>query len=64
MWGHGTHSTQRRMDSLAEEMWQLNQSYEAKSRDLENDFDEVAARAKECGSSNDDDTSGAWIERP
>ena len=48
-------STKRRVDSLAEKIWQLNESNETKTKNLENDFEELAVRANEFGWSKDED---------
>ena len=55
-------STRRRVDSLTEKMWQLNQSNETKTKNLEDDFEDLAARAKDF-ESKDEDNPRAWIER-
>ena len=55
--------TKRRVDNLADKIWQLNQSNETKTQNLEKYFEELAARAKEYGWSKDEDNPRAWIDR-
>ena len=56
-------TTKRRVDNLADKIWQLNQGNETKTQNLEKDWDDLAARAKKNGWSKDEDNPRAWIER-
>ena len=51
--------TKRKVDCIAEKIWQRKQSIETMSKNLENDFEESAAWAKEFGWSTDEDNPRA-----
>ena len=55
--------TNRPVDTMANNIWQLNQSSATKTLNLEHDFDELSTRAREFGRSGEDDNRRAWIEK-
>ena len=44
-------------------LWQINQSNEAKTKNLEQDLEDVATGTKEFGWSKDEDNPRAWTEK-
>ena len=52
-----------KVDSSAEKMWQLSQSTDTKTKNLEQHWKDLATRAKEFGFSEDEDNPRAWIEK-
>ena len=52
------------VDSVEENTWQLNQSNETKTKNLEQEWEDLAAWAKEFGWSKDEDNNSEKMEGP